>query len=121
MERKQSVGFIGLGAMGSVIAGRIMDAGFSLVVYSRAKTSMRPFIDKGAVAAANAREVAERAEVIVTMVTDDDAVHDVAFMRNGLFAVMGEGKIWIDMTTTSPELAEEMASAAENWVRGCWS
>lgn len=121
MEQKQSVGFIGLGAMGSVIANHIMEAGWPLVVYSRAKTSMRPFIDKGAVAAANAREVAERAEVIVTMVTDDDAVHDVAFMRNGLFAVMGEGKIWIDMTTTSPELAEEMASAAENWVRGCWS
>lgn len=110
MAKRRTIGLIGLGAMGRPIVNRIMDAGWHVVVYDRKDEVAKPFAEHGATVAGSPREVAENADIVFTMVTDDTAVRDVVFGGTGVFAGMSEGKILVDMTTASPELALELES-----------
>lgn len=112
MARRRTIGFIGLGAMGNPIAMRILDAGWNLVVYSRSPEASHPFANRGATVAVNPREVAEESDIVFIMVTDDEAVRDVVFSDNGVLAGLSDGKILVNMTTSSPALTLELKSAA---------
>ncbi|HOK53972.1 MAG TPA: NAD(P)-dependent oxidoreductase [Armatimonadota bacterium] len=112
MSRKRMIGFIGLGAMGTPMANRLLDAGWKLIVYDRKETACRVLVLKGAAIAVNPREVAEKADIVLTMLSDDNAVRDAAFGDNGIFAGLGEGKILADISTTSLGLALDLEAAA---------
>lgn len=121
MTQNIKVGFIGLGAMGKPMAMRIADAGWPLIVYNRTASAARPFMHKGIELAASPEDLAQRSDVIIIMVSDDAAVRDVAFRPDGVFAGIGEGKIVIDMSTTSPELALDLEAAAANYGAASFS
>lgn len=112
MSDKLTVGFVGTGIMGAPIAGHLMDAGFPLVVNSRTREKAQPLIDRGAAWADTPGEVAQAADVILTMVGYPTDVEDVYLAGNGLLANARKGSWLIDLTTSSPRLAREIHDAA---------
>eukprot|EP00766_Chilomastix_caulleryi_P000478 gnl/Chilomastix_caulleri/1465.p1 GENE.gnl/Chilomastix_caulleri/1465~~gnl/Chilomastix_caulleri/1465.p1 ORF type:complete len:304 (+),score=75.82 gnl/Chilomastix_caulleri/1465:30-941(+) len=100
------IGWIGTGVMGSPMCGHILNAGYRVVVYNRSASKTQGLVEKGAEIAKSPREVAELCDVIFTMVGYPSDVEEVYFGSNGIFEGSKEGsKIFIDMTTTKPNLA----------------
>jgi len=95
------IGFIGLGIMGAPMAGHLRAAGHELFVHTRSKVP-GALADAGAVACTSAREVAQRADVIFTMVPDTPDVEKVLFGEGGVAAGLSKGKTVVDMSSISP-------------------
>src|SRR5438094_7716686 len=95
------VGFVGLGIMGTPMAGNIRGGGHDLYVYD-VKPVPKNLSDKGAVACGSAKEVAEKAEIIITMVPDTPHVAAALFGENGVASGLSKGKTVIDRTSISP-------------------
>jgi len=110
-----TVGFVGLGAMGSRIAGRLLDAGNECYGNNRTRAKAEPLIDRGLQWRDSPREVAAASNVVFSMVTDDAALEAIASGPDGILAGLTEGKVYVDMSTVSPrasqQLAERVASA----------
>jgi 3-hydroxyisobutyrate dehydrogenase-like beta-hydroxyacid dehydrogenase len=104
-----TVGFVGLGAMGSRIAGRLLDAGHEVVGTNRTASRAGPLRERGLVWRDTAREVAEQAAVVFSMVTDDAALEAIATGPDGLIAGLTSGSVWVDMSTVSPTTSRELA------------
>lgn len=111
-----NVGFIGLGVMGRPMAENLLTAGASLVVHNRSRPAQDALVAHGAAGAQTPAEVAGRADIIITMLADDDAVRSV--VGGGLLAAARPGSLIVDMSTVSPALSRELAArAAERDVR----
>jgi 3-hydroxyisobutyrate dehydrogenase-like beta-hydroxyacid dehydrogenase len=82
------VAFIGLGRMGRGMAGRYLDAGFTVAVWNRSKAKAEDLIARGARWASSPADAADGAEAVVTMVADDDASHAVWLGKDGAAAAM---------------------------------
>jgi 2-hydroxy-3-oxopropionate reductase len=95
------LGFIGLGIMGTPMAGHLRAAGHELYITTRSKLP-QALLDAGAVACASGKEVAEAAEVIFTMVPDTPDVEAVLFGPKGVAAGLQPGKTVVDMSSISP-------------------
>ena len=98
------LGFIGLGIMGTPMAGHLRAAGHELYVHTRSQVP-QALLDAGAVACANAAEVARRADIVFTMVPDTPDVEKVLFGAGGVaegLAGNGQGKVVVDMSSISP-------------------
>jgi 3-hydroxyisobutyrate dehydrogenase-like beta-hydroxyacid dehydrogenase len=104
-----ALGFVGLGAMGGRIAGRLLDAGHTVYGTNRTAAKAAPLVDRGLLWRETPREVAEAAEVIFSMVTDDDALSAVTSGPDGILAGLGPGKLYVDMSTVGPERSRELA------------
>jgi 3-hydroxyisobutyrate dehydrogenase len=99
----QTVGFIGLGRMGSRIARNIATGGFPMVVHNRTRERAEAFAaEVGADVAGTPAEAAAAADVLVTMLSDDAAVGAIYDGPGGALAAMGPGKTAMDMSTVSP-------------------
>lgn len=109
----KKVGFIGLGIMGAPIAGHILDAGYELVVNTRSKSKADSLIARGAVWADSPAACAKEADVIFTMVGYPHEVEDIYLGKDGILDAAPKGAWMVDLTTSSPELARELSSAAE--------
>ena len=92
-----NIGFIGLGIMGRPMAGHLQAAGHKLFLNTRSGVP-QDMIGKGGVACATAREVAQNAEIIFTMVNDTPDVEKVLFGENGAASGLLRGKIVVDMS-----------------------
>jgi 3-hydroxyisobutyrate dehydrogenase len=106
------IAWIGTGVMGRSMAGHLLDAGHRLRVHTRTREKAADLLDRGAVWAATPREAAEGADVAISIVglpTDVEAVH---LGPDGVLAAEHPPAIVVDMTTSSPELAERIAAAA---------
>ena len=108
MEIK-TIGFIGTGVMGRSMAGHLIDAGFKLKVYNRTKEKASSLLDKGAVWAASPKEAADGVDLVISIVGYPQDVKEVWLGENGTLQSMKQGAIGIDMTTSTPSLAKEMA------------
>jgi 3-hydroxyisobutyrate dehydrogenase-like beta-hydroxyacid dehydrogenase len=104
-----AIGFIGLGAMGSRIAGRLLDAGHHVYATNRTAAKARPLIERGLIWLDTPREVAAAASVVISMVTDDDALDAIATGPDGLLAGLKPGTVYIDMSTVSPRASRRVA------------
>jgi 3-hydroxyisobutyrate dehydrogenase-like beta-hydroxyacid dehydrogenase len=104
------VAVVGLGAMGSRIARRLLEAGHDLVVWNRTAEKAAPLVEAGAVAAATPAEAAARAEVVLTMVADPAALRDVTEGEDGVAAGVGEGATVIEMSTVGRDAVRRLAS-----------
>ena len=104
------VGFIGLGLMGRPMALNLLKAGHTLSVWSRRDEAMQPLVAAGATACVNAAEVAHRVDVLITMVGDGPDVEQVALGPDGIAAGARPGLVYIDMSTISPEIAQNVAA-----------
>jgi len=102
-----TIGFVGLGAMGSRVAGRLLDDGNT--VYGTDLTRSQPLIDRGLVWRDTPREVAAAADVVFSMVTDDAAVRAITSGPDGILAGLAPGKVYVDMSTISPQASREVA------------
>ncbi len=111
-KSKVTIGWIGLGNMGLPMSGRLLEAGYPLVVYNRTKEKTKELAEKGAKVAASPAEVASQAEITFTMVSDSKALEDVTLNRNGVFEGSKPGSVFIDMSTVSPESSAKVAEAA---------
>ena len=104
-----TVGFVGLGAMGSRIAGRLLDAGNEVYATNRTKSKAQALIERGLQWRASPHEVAEAADVIFSMVTDDAALEAITSGPDGILAGLQEGKLYVDMSTVSPRASRQLA------------
>ena len=107
----ETVGFIGLGVMGAPMARNLLQAGHALVVHSRSRGPVDALAEAGAQRASNAREVAERADVVITMLPDSPAVEDVVLGEDGVLEGASQGDLLIDMSTIHPTVSVAIAGA----------
>lgn len=106
------VGFVGLGVMGFPMAGHLVKAGHEVTVYNRTGAKSAAWADKHAgTAVATPREVAQRSDVVMLCVGNDNDVRSVVFGDDGVLAGTAPGAIVVDHTTTSANLARELAVA----------
>jgi 3-hydroxyisobutyrate dehydrogenase len=109
---KQRVALIGLGIMGSGMAGRLLGAEFPLTVYNRNREKAVPFEKSGATLAASPREAASRAEVVISMVADDAASQAVWLGESGALSGAAAGTVLVEASTLSVGWVRELATAA---------
>jgi 3-hydroxyisobutyrate dehydrogenase len=103
-----TLGFIGLGNMGSRIAQRLLDHGFQLALYDLDSSKAKPIAAHGGIIAENALELARTADVILSCLTNDEAVLSVYSGPAGGFAGAKPGTIVLEMSTISPETSREL-------------
>ena len=96
------IAFVGLGAMGSAMAQRLLAAGHSVTGYNRTRAKADALASKGLAVADSARAAVEGASVVLSMVTDSEALRDVALRPDGILAGLGEDAVWAEMSTVSP-------------------
>lgn len=106
---KKKVGFIGLGIMGRPMAKNLLKAGFSLMVFDLNKDPVEDLVRSGASAGSSSRDVAEKTEVIVTMVPDSPEVKEVILGKNGVMEGIRPGALVIDMSSINPLVSREIA------------
>jgi 3-hydroxyisobutyrate dehydrogenase len=115
---KASVGFVGLGIMGQSMAGHILSAGHPLAVYNRSRDKADDLLARGAVWCDSPGAVAACSNVVITMVGYPSDVEQVWLGVGGVLSAARDALL-IDMTTSSPELAQRIGAAAA--ARGCRS
>jgi 3-hydroxyisobutyrate dehydrogenase-like beta-hydroxyacid dehydrogenase len=110
------IGFVGLGMMGRPMAANLLAAGADLTVHNRTAAAQEALVARGAAGAHSPAEVAASADIIITMLADDQAVRTV--LGDELLPAARPGTLIIDMSTVSPALSRELAArAAERDVR----
>jgi HAD superfamily hydrolase (TIGR01450 family) len=106
-----AVAVVGLGVMGSRIAMRLLDAGHEVTVWNRSAGKVSPLVDRGSAAAATPAEAASRAEVLVTMVSDPQALRSVTEGQHGIASGAHPALTIIEMSTVGPAAVAQLASA----------
>lgn len=107
-----NIGFIGLGIMGSRMAGHLINGEHSLIVHNRTKSKADDLIKQGATWADSPSDMAQNADLIITMLAHPQAVETVAFGDNGFMNTLETGKLWIDSSTVNPSFSKQMAQKA---------
>lgn len=106
------IGFIGLGVMGKSMAGHLISAGHPLRVFTRTPASAAELLERGAIWAESPESLAKTCDVVFTIVGFPQDVEQVYLGADGLLADMRPGSVFVDMTTSRPELAVRIAAAA---------
>ena len=106
----EHIGFIGLGNMGGAIALRLLRAGYPMTVLDLDQDKMKGLTNEGADAAATPREVAERSTVVLASL-QPDVVEEVACGKNGIAEAKKENLAFVDLSSTTPELAVEVSES----------
>ena len=109
----QEIGFIGLGIMGKPMVRNLMEAGYSVTVYDLFGTAMEEVATDGAKTASSAREVAEKASVVITMVPDSADSEAAILGSNGVLEGASSGSRVIDMSSIAPGSSKKIAVACE--------
>ncbi|MCT0023168.1 NAD(P)-dependent oxidoreductase [Weissella confusa] len=109
------IGFIGTGVMGRGIINNLLKANYDVVVYNRTKAHAQSVLDNGATWADGPKAIAEAADLVITMVGYPKDVEEQYYGDNGLFAGAHAGQIFVDMTTSTPTLAEQLATDGEKY------
>ncbi len=106
------IGWIGTGVMGRSMCGHLLSAGYKVTLYTRTKEKAADLISRGATWAASPREVAAASDVIISIVGFPQDVREVMLSEDGALAGCKAGNILVDMTTSEPSLAVEIAERA---------
>jgi len=110
---KPSIGFIGMGHMGSHMAQKLLDAGYQLTVYDRTKEKAKALGQQGAQVAQTPKDLAANCQVVLACVTDDEAQRDVMFGPDGVLTGIHIGSVIIDLSTVSPDASRRLYQAAQ--------
>ncbi len=103
------IGWAGLGTMGAPMARNLLKKGFPVYVYNRTREKEKELIKLGASSAKSLRHLSQVSEVVVTMVTDDEAVQQVYNSSDGLLADPSPGTLMIDMSTVGTQISKKLA------------
>lgn len=109
----KKVGFIGLGLMGSGMAGQLLAKGYDLTVWNRDTGKAQPLVEKGVKLAASPADLASKVEVVITMLRDDAVVREILLGESGAIGAAQPGATFIDMSTVTPGMARELAAACQ--------
>lgn len=107
------IGFIGIGVMGHAIVSHLQNAGHTLHVYNRTKAKADDLVARGAIWQETPQKVAAASEIIFTMVGYPTDVEEVYYGPVGIFQSDVSGKTLVDLTTSTPSLAEKIATTAK--------
>ncbi|XP_062030423.1 probable 3-hydroxyisobutyrate dehydrogenase-like 2, mitochondrial [Rosa rugosa] len=113
------IGWIGIGVMGAAMASRLISAGYSLTVYARTPSKAAPLQSQGAHLADSPFQLAQRADVVFTMVGHPSDVRSNVLGPNALLSGLNPNCVTVDMTSSHPALAREIFAAAR--AKDCWS
>ena len=106
----ESVGFVGLGIMGSLQAANLAKAGYELTVFNRTRERAEKWVaEHGGTVAGSPREVAEHSDVVITMVVDGPQVMQMILGSGGALEGARDGTLLVDMSTIAPATARELA------------
>ncbi|MCD9024050.1 NAD-binding protein [Cohnella sp. NL03-T5] len=106
----KSIGFIGLGTMGEPMAANLLRKGYPVTVYNRTPGKEEQLLELGADVASSPLEAAKRVDVILTMISNDQAIEEVYFGSDGILKELKPGTTIIDSSTISPTLARRLAA-----------
>jgi len=106
---KPIIGFIGLGIMGTPMTRNLLGAGYALIVHDLNGAAVEAAVAAGAAAATSPREIAQRSQVVITMLPDSPDVERVALGPDGLVEGLSAGSIYVDMSTIAPTVAVKVA------------
>jgi 2-hydroxy-3-oxopropionate reductase len=109
-QKKMKIGFIGLGIMGKPMSKNLLKAGYELIVVDRNQAAVDEVVAAGAKSAANAKEVAQQVDVIITMLPNSPHVKEVVLGENGILEGAEKGTIFIDMSSIAPLVSRELAA-----------
>jgi len=109
-QTKPTIGFIGMGHMGSHMAPRLIYAGYHLTVYDRTREKAQAI--EGATVAETPEEAAAHSDIVISIVTNDPALEEVMFGPDGVLAGTRAGSVIIDMSTVSPRTSRRLFQAA---------
>ncbi|MGM0558055.1 MAG: NAD(P)-dependent oxidoreductase [Myxococcota bacterium] len=113
MSQEQTIALIGTGIMGHGMGHQLLEAGFALRVWNRTASKTEELVTRGAHLCDSPADAARDADVVITMVTDGDAVDAVASGGDGLLEGIAEGAVWAQMSTVSIDEQEDFAARAE--------
>jgi len=108
----KNIGWIGLGKMGLPMALKIAEQGNNLAVFNRTKSKTADLLKAGASVANNVENIANKSDIVITMVSDDTALENVALEPNGVLENAKPGTTFIEMSTVSPGLSARISDAA---------
>jgi 3-hydroxyisobutyrate dehydrogenase-like beta-hydroxyacid dehydrogenase len=106
------IGFIGLGTMGSRMAANLLKHGHSVVVYNRTRAKADALVSGGAKWADSPGALAQKVEIIFTMLARPDIVEDAAMSKDGFLFHVESGQLWVDCSTVDPSFSKRMAEEA---------
>ncbi|MBC8104434.1 MAG: NAD(P)-dependent oxidoreductase [Cytophagales bacterium] len=106
----ETIGFVGLGAMGSAMARNLLRAGYGLRAYNRTRAKTEPLAAEGAILCETAAEAAEGVEIVITMLADDAALEQATLGDDGILDTLAPGGIHLSMSTVSPSIASRLAA-----------
>ncbi len=109
----KKIGFIGLGIMGCPMAKNLLNNGYSLTVYDIVPEKVDDLIKAGAKAGASSKDVAEKSEIIITMLPNSPEVKEAVLGKNGVLDGARPGSILIDMSSIAPLASKEIAERAK--------
>jgi len=113
MSNEQTIGFIGLGRMGSRMSARLLAAGHRLVAFDVDQDALRGAVKNGAASATSVAEVASTADIVMASLPTPDVVKSVALADHGVIAG-SRARIFVDLSTTGPSTAIEVAAALKD-------
>ncbi|HUU16045.1 MAG TPA: 2-hydroxy-3-oxopropionate reductase [Sedimentisphaerales bacterium] len=109
----KKIGFIGLGIMGKPMAKNLLKAGYSLTVYDIVPERMEDVVKAGAKAGSSSKDVAEKSEVIITMLPNSPDVKEAVLGKNGVLEGAKPATILVDMSSIAPLASKEVAEKAK--------
>ncbi|MBW8039856.1 MAG: 2-hydroxy-3-oxopropionate reductase [Planctomycetes bacterium] len=109
----KKIGFIGLGIMGKPMAMNLLKAGYSLTVYDIVPDKVKEVVEAGAEAASSNKEVAQKSELVITMLPNSPDVKEAVLGNNGVLEGAKVGTILIDMSSIAPLASKEVAERAK--------
>jgi 3-hydroxyisobutyrate dehydrogenase-like beta-hydroxyacid dehydrogenase len=111
-QAKLSIGWIGLGKMGTPIVANLLKAGFEVTVYDVERARVDELVAQGAKPAADVAALAASVPIVFSIIPDDAVLRKVALGAQGVVANMVEGSVYVDMSTVSPTVSVEVRDAA---------
>ena len=108
----KTIGFIGLGIMGKPMALNLIDAGYSILILE-SSGSANELVEAGASACPSSRVLAEKSDVVITMLPDSPEVEEIVLSKDGVIEGIKSGSIFIDMSTIAPSSAKKLYNALQ--------
>jgi 3-hydroxyisobutyrate dehydrogenase-like beta-hydroxyacid dehydrogenase len=104
------IGFVGLGSMGLPLATNLLESGYQLRVYNRTAAKAQSLVEKGAIAVDSPADVVEAGGIVITLLSNDQALEEVVLGKQGLLSTLTADSIHLSMSTVAPATAQKLAA-----------
>ena len=109
------IGIIGTGMLGEAVGLHLLDSKYEVIVNNRTKDKVENLVNHGAISADTPKDVANKSDIIITVVRDANAVNDIAFGSNGIIHGVHDGLVVSDMSTINPKSARKISEKFSNY------